>query len=191
MMEKTLVLIKPDGVQRGLVGEIISRFEKCGLKIISMKMVYADEEMASAHYEADEDWLKAVGEKQKKFYTNKGLKIEKSERELGVQVRNYLISYLQMSPIIALVIEGHNAVGHVRKMCGPTSPSDAHPGTIRGDYAFDTYLLADNSKRPIQNLIHSSGTKQEAEREIRIWFKKEELHAWKRVDEALLYRQGE
>jgi len=191
MMEKTLVLIKPDGVQRGLVGEIISRFERCGLKIIAMKMIYANKENAETHYEADEDWLNAVGEKQKKAYENQGLKIDKTERELGLQVRDYLISYLQMSPVVALIIEGHNAVKHVRKMCGETSPEHSMPGTIRGDYSFDTYALADSSKRPIQNLIHASGKPKEAEREIKIWFKPEEIHAWKRIDEALMYRKGE
>ncbi len=189
-MEKTLVLLKPDAVQRGLVGEIISRFERCGLKIIAMKMVYADKESAETHYEADEAWLKAVGEKQKKSYEKQGVKIDKTEIELGTRVREYLISYLQMSPVVALIIEGHNAVAHVRKMCGETSPEHSMPGTIRADYAFDTYALADNSKRPIQNLIHASGKPKEAEREIKIWFKPEEIHAWKRIDEALLYRQG-
>jgi nucleoside-diphosphate kinase len=190
MMERSLVLIKPDGVQRGLIGEIISRFERVGYKIIGMKMVYADEAAAKDHYAADEEWLDAVGKKQKEFYARQGLKLDKTERELGIQVRNYLIQYLQMSPIIALVVEGHNAVAHIRKICGATSPSDAVPGTIRGDFAFDTYVLADNSKRPIQNLIHASGKKEEAEREIKIWFKENELHAWKRIDEALLYRTG-
>ncbi len=191
MMEKTLVLVKPDGVQRGLVGEIIRRFEQCGLKIVAMKMVYADEAHAADHYEADEQWLEAVGKKQRAFYEKKGLKLDKENRELGLQVRDYLMSYLQMSPIVALVLEGHNAVDHVRKLCGATSPSDSMPGTIRGDLSFDTYLLADESKRPIQNLIHASGTVKEADREIRIWFTDDEIHAWKRIDEALLYRKGD
>lgn len=190
-MEQSLVLVKPDGVQRGLVGEIISRFERCGLKIIAMKMVYADEKMAGEHYIADDDWFEAVGKKQKTFYAKKGVKIDKTEKELGIQVRNLLIHYLQMSPVVALVVEGHNAVAHIRKLCGATSPSDAVPGTIRGDLAFDTYMLADESKRPIQNLIHASGTVEEAKREIKLWFKDEEIHAWQRVDEALLYRKGE
>ena len=190
-MEKTLVIIKPDGVQRGLVGEIISRFEKVGYKIIAMKMAYADKELAGKHYEADDEWVEEVGRKQRASYEKKGVKLEKNNKELGSQVRDYLISYISMSPVVALIIEGHNAIAHVRKICGPTSPQDSAPGTIRGDMAFDSYQLADSSERPIQNLIHASGSVEEAKREISLWFKPEDIHAWKRVDEILLYRKGD
>ncbi|MBD3209561.1 nucleoside-diphosphate kinase [Candidatus Woesearchaeota archaeon] len=188
--ERSLVLIKPDGVQRGLVGEILGRFERCGLKVIGMKMVYPSEKLAGTHYAADEEWLVAVGKKQKASYAKKGLKVQGMERELGVKVRGHLIDFLTMNPVVAFVLEGHNAVAHTRKLVGATSPGDASPGTIRGDLSFDTYELADNSARPIQNLIHASGTVDEAEREIKIWFKDEEIHDWARVDEALLYRRG-
>jgi nucleoside-diphosphate kinase len=190
MMERTLVLIKPDGVQRALVGEIISRFERIGFKIIGMKMVYADAQTAGEHYQADEEWLVAVGKKQKASYAKKGITLDKSERDIGMEIRSFLMSFISMSPIIALVIEGHNATAQVRKMCGATSPSDSAPGTIRGDYAFDSYQLADDLARPIQNLIHASENAKEAEREIKIWFKPAEIHAWERVDEVLLYRRG-
>lgn len=188
--EKTVVLIKPDGVQRGLVGEIFSRFERCGLKIVALKMVYPNEEVASAHYIADADWLEMVGKKQRSSYEEKGIKIDRPNVEIGHQVRKYLIDFLRLSPVIALVIQGHNAVSHVRKIVGATSPQDSLPGTIRGDYSFDTYELADTSRRPIQNLIHASGSVSDAEREIKVWFEPEEIHEWKRVDETLLYRQG-
>ena len=190
MKENTLVLLKPDAVQRGLVGEIITRFEKSGLKIVAMKMVYPNEQIAGNHYIADENWLKTVGEKQKEAYAKKGLTLNETERELGLKVRNQLIEFLTMSPVMAFVLQGHNAVKHVRKLVGSTSPGDSAPGTIRGDYAFDTYQLADASKRPIQNLIHASGEVQEAQREIKIWFNDEEIHEWTRLDEALLYRTG-
>lgn len=190
-MEKTLVIIKPDGVQRGLVGEIISRFEKIGYKIIAMKMAYADKELAGKHYEADDDWLEEVGRKQRASYGKKGVKLEKTNKELGNRVRDYLVDYISMSPVVAMIIEGHNAVAHIRKICGATSPQDSAPGTIRGDMAFDTYQLADSSERPIQNLIHASGSVEEAKREISLWFKPEDIHAWKRVDEILLYRKGD
>lgn len=191
MIQKTLVLVKPDGVQRGLVGEFLSRFERCGLKIIAMKMVYPSEKLAGDHYMADEEWLVTVGKKQKEAYSKKGITVDKAERDIGLLVRDQLIGFLTMSPIVALVFEGHNAVAHVRKIVGSTSPGDASPGTIRGDYSFDTYELADNSKRPIQNLIHASGKVDEAEREIKLWFNDDELHSWTRIDEALLYRKGE
>ena len=190
MIEKTLVLIKPDGVHRGLVGEIISRFEKPGFKIIAMKMLYANKELAGKHYQADDEWLEAVGEKQRVFYTKKGLKVEEDNKTIGHRVRKFLMDFLQMSPVVVLVIEGHNVVSHVRKICGATAPGDADPGTIRGDFALDTYQLADNLERPIQNLIHASGSVKEAEREIKIWFKPEEIHAWKKLDEIMHYRKG-
>lgn len=190
MIERSLVLIKPDGVQRGLVGEIIRRFEQCCLKIIGLKMVYASKEIAGEHYADDEEWMKAVGAKQKNAYEKKGVRVEKSEVELGRHVRNLLMDYISMSPVIAMVIEGHNAVAKIRKIVGATSPADAEPGTIRGDFAIDHYPLADVSKRPIQNLIHASGAVDEAEREIKIWFNDDEIFAWKRVDEDLVYRKN-
>ncbi len=191
MIEKTLVLIKPDGVHRGLVGEIISRFEKPGFKLIAMKMVYADKEIAGKHYEADDEWLEAVGEKQRKSYAKKGLKIKEDNKAIGHKIRKFLMDFISMSPVVALVIEGHNAVAHIRKICGATAPGDADPGTIRGDFALDTYQLADGLERPIQNLIHASGSVKEAEREIKVWFKPEELHAWKKLDEVMHYRKGD
>ncbi|MFA6072698.1 MAG: nucleoside-diphosphate kinase [Candidatus Woesearchaeota archaeon] len=188
--ESTLVILKPDAVQRGLVGEIVSRFEKCGLKIVGMKMVYPDEKLAGDHYIADENWLTTVGKKSKAAYEKKGITLDKTDREIGVEIRQYLIKYLTMSPVVALVIKGHNAVAHVRKIVGATSPGDAMPGTIRGDFSFDTYQLADDCTRPIQNLIHASGEVCETQREIKLWFKDVEIHDWRRIDEDLLYRRG-
>lgn len=190
MRERSLVLIKPDGVQRGLIGEIITRFEKCGIKIVGMKLVYPNEELAGNHYIADEEWLENVGVKQRKGYEKKGIKLEKTNKELGHQVRNNLLKYLTISPVLALVLEGHNVVKNVRKLVGPTNAEDAQPGTIRGDYTFDNYQLADSSNRPIQNLIHASGEVEEAQREIKLWFKEGEIHDWERIDEVILYRKG-
>ena len=189
MMEKTLVMIKPDGVQRALVGDIISRFEKCGLKIVAMKMLYATKEQAGKHYAEDEEWLISVGEKTLKGYEKRGEKLERTPLEQGQWVRQMLMEYISMSPVVALVFEGHNAVANVRKICGSTSPSDAQPGTIRGDYAIETFILADTLKRPVQNLIHASGTPEEAKREIKVWFDEDEMHVWQRVDEGFLYRK--
>lgn len=191
MIERSLVLIKPDGVQRSLVGEIISRFEKCGLKLIGMKMINASKEDAGKHYADDEEWLQSVGEKAKGAAEKRGEKVKETPMEIGNRVRDQLMHYITMSPAVALCIEGHNAVKKIRDIVGSTSPHDAAPGTIRGDYAIDSYQLADNSGRPIQNLIHASGAVDEAEREIKVWFTDEELHVWKRVDEDLIYRKVE
>ncbi|HDD70600.1 MAG TPA: nucleoside-diphosphate kinase [Candidatus Woesearchaeota archaeon] len=191
MKERTLVLLKPDAVQRGLIGEIITRFEKAGFKIIGMKLVWADEKTAGKHYADDENWLKSVGEKAKKSYEKKGKSTEMTELEIGQKIRSQLMDFISMSPSVALCIEGHGAIEKVRTLVGATAPMNAAPGTIRGDLSFDSYDLADVSGRPIQNLIHASDSKESAEREIKIWFKDEEIHAFERIDEPLLYRKVE
>jgi len=190
MKEKTLVLLKPDAVQRGLVGDIISRFEKSGFKIIGMKLIHADKETAGKHYANDEEWLKSVGAKTKKSYAEKGINMKETELEIGQRIRQQLMDFISLSPSVALCIEGHGAIEKIRLMCGSTAPINAAPGTIRGDYSFDSYGLSDKSGRPIQNLIHASDSKESAEREIKIWFNDKELQPYERVDEALLYRIG-
>ena len=189
MKERSLVLIKPDAVQRALVGEIISRIEKTTLKVIGMKMVYATPELAGEHYEADEEWLRAVGEKSIKSYEEKGTPIDTDPMEIGHRIRQQLMDFISMSPIVAICVEGYNAVATVRKLVGATAPEHSAVGSIRGDFAVDGYSLADVSGRPLQNLIHASGESKDAEREIKIWFKDDELHAYYRVDEALVYRK--
>ncbi|MEM3154865.1 MAG: nucleoside-diphosphate kinase [Candidatus Woesearchaeota archaeon] len=190
MIERTLVLLKPDAVQRALVGEILSRFERTGFKIVGLKMCYASKDVAGKHYADDEAWLTSVGEKMKKAYEAKGQKISDSPKEIGQRVRQQLIDFITMSPTVAVVLEGHDVINKVRTVVGDTAPSKAAPGTIRGDYSFDSYGLADISGRPIQNLIHASDSAESARREIDIWFKKDEIHPYQRVDEALLYRKG-
>jgi len=189
MIEKTLILLKPDCVQRGLIGEVISRFEKVGLKIIAMKMIYADKNMAGKHYADDDDWYESVGNKALASAKARGVTENRTTKEIGITIREMLMNYLTMSPVVALVLEGHGAVKLVRKIVGDTNPQTSAPGTIRGDYTIDSYALADMSNRPIQNLIHASGEVHEAEREIALWFDEEELHVWQRIDEALLYRK--
>jgi nucleoside-diphosphate kinase len=188
MKERSLVLIKPDGVKRALAGQIINRFEKCGLKIIGLKMVQATKELAGEHYADDKEWLLSVGEKALAAAEKRGEKMSETAMEIGQRVRSQLMDYITMSPVIAMCVEGHNAVAKVRKIVGATSPQDAEAGTIRGDFSIDSYVLSDNSGRPIQNLIHASGEVDEAEREIKVWFSEEELFDWKRVDEDLIYR---
>ncbi len=189
MMERTLVLLKPDAVQRALIGEILSRFERAGFKIIGLKMCYATKEVAGRHYVDDEDWLKSVGEKMKKAYEAKGQKIAEDAAAIGRRVRQQLMDFITMSPTVAVVVEGHDAINKIRALVGDTAPNKAAPGTIRGDFAFDSYGLADVSGRPIQNLIHASDSPESSKREIAVWFKKDELHPYQRVDEALLYRK--
>lgn len=191
MIERTLVLLKPDAVQRGLVGEIISRFEKPGFKIIGMKMVYADKDIAGRHYADDEAWLRTVGENTRKSLAAKGKdkNLEPDDMAIGRRVRSWLMEFISMSPTIALCVEGHGAIEKIRQIVGDTQPHKASPGTIRGDFALDSYAMADEATRPIQNLIHASDSKETAEREIAVWFKPNELYPYQRVDENLIYRK--
>jgi nucleoside-diphosphate kinase len=165
MTEKTLVLIKPDGVQRSLVGKIIERFENVGLKIIAMKMVWIDKEFAKKHY--TDDISKRRGEK----------------------VRNLLLDLITMGPIVAIALEGIEAVNLVRKMVGETEPSSAAPGTIRGDFAHVNFQHADKVEKAIRNLVHASGNKEEAKAELKLWFKDNEMHSYESVhDKHILHK---
>lgn len=179
-IEKTLVLIKPDGVVRSLAGKIISRFEETGLKIIAMKMVWADEDLAKKHYLLDENWAKTSFERTKATHEkeNKPLKF-KDHLEFGRTIQQWNADFLQEGPVIALVLEGPHAVEIVRKMIGSTEPRQAAIGTIRGDYAMsESYELSNAKERVLRNLVHASDSVETAQREIFIWFDKSELHTY-------------
>tara|TARA_Y100000310_G_scaffold311820_1_gene358495 strand:+ start:1206 stop:1775 length:570 start_codon:yes stop_codon:yes gene_type:complete len=181
-IEQTLVLLKPDAVQRSLAGKIISRFEDAGLKIVAMKMLQADNKLAQKHYPVDEEWSKAAFEKTKTSYEKQGKKLEyKSHLELGKDIQSWLINLLQESPVIAMVIEGPHAIELIRKMTGATEPSQAAPGTIRSDFAsVESYTVANVKKRAVRNLIHASDSPETAKKEIETWFNKDELHSYQK-----------
>lgn len=173
-MEKTLVLIKPDGMQRNLSEKIISRFEKTGLKITAKKTIQADESLAKNHYPLDEDWAKNVFKKSKASAEKEGRIMEfNNYMEMGKEIQLRLVNFLTESPVTALVLEGEKAVEVVRKLIGHTEPKQAPKGTIRGDFASEeSYQKADKEKRAIRNLVHASDSKKSAEREIALWFPK-------------------
>jgi nucleoside-diphosphate kinase len=175
--ERTLILIKPDGVQRGLIGKIISRFEETGLKIVGMKLIQADNVLAEKHYPLDDEWARGVYEKTLASYQKQGKEMQiKSHVELGKQIQSFLVNFLKESPVVALVLEGPFAIELVRKMVGSTEPRSALPGTIRGDFAsIEAYALADKNKRAVRNLIHASDSIDNAKREISTWFSEQEL----------------
>jgi nucleoside-diphosphate kinase len=186
--ERTLVIVKPDGVQRGLVGEIIKRYESVGLKLVGMKMLVPDEAHVESHYTLDENWRRVTGEKTIQSYREKGLK-PPSEDPLKITeaiLRN-LKKYLTCGPVIAMVWEGAHAVGIIRKITGGTEPLTSDVGTIRGDYVLDSYTMADTDDRAVRNLIHASGSVPEAKAEIAHWFKPEELTGYRMVHEEILY----
>ncbi|MDE1874558.1 MAG: nucleoside-diphosphate kinase [Patescibacteria group bacterium] len=187
--ERTLVVIKPDGVERSLVGEIIRRFERVGLKIVAMKMLVADQEFVKAHYTLDSGWMKGVGEKSIKAYIDQGKKHPISDDPLAVAevILRKLRSYITAGPVVAMVIEGAHAVKIVRKLVGSTEPLSSDVGTIRGDFVLDSYEMSDLDDRSIRNLIHASGSVAEAKREIAHWFKPDEIIEYRHVQEEILY----
>ena len=156
MIERTLVLIKPDGVQRCLTGRIIQRFEDVGLKIVGVKMTWVDKEFTRKHY---------AEHVEKHFYPG-------------------LEALLTVGPVIAMVLEGVHVISQVRKMVGATEPRSAQPGTIRGDFAHVSYEYADSKGVTLKNLIHASDSLKSAKREIKLWFKEEELHSYKTVHDV-------
>jgi nucleoside-diphosphate kinase len=186
--EKTLVILKPDAVARGVMGEILSRFEKVGLKVVAMKMLFASKEQLEEHYFKEDDWLI---EKGKSIIKNKGYAEDYDPKTAGKEIVDGLVSDMRLLPVLAMVLEGHNVVNVIRKMAGPTNVEEAMPGTIRGDYSHDTYGLANVSDRPIITVIHASGNVEEAKNEINIWFKPEEVHTYDKVDTKLHYRKGD
>ncbi len=187
--EKTLVIIKPDGVQRSLIGEIIKRYEQVGLKLIAIKMVIPTPEMAQAHYMVGgEEWLTSVGEKAMASYEKKGEKSPfATPRECGQAVLNRNARYMSAGPVVVMIWQGNRAVPLVRKMTGGTEPLSSDVGTIRGDYTLDSYGLADVGERSVRNLIHASGEVHEAEKEIAIWFKSEEILSYRLIADEILY----
>lgn len=187
-MEQTVVLIKPDGVKRGAVGDILSRFERVGLRIAAMKLVWVDEEFVGKHYRDDPKWYKSVGERLLEFYKENGKDANEDlgtsdPIELGKKVRQWLFVYITSGPVVAILLAGPHAVELVRKFVGPTYPLNAAPGTIRGDYHYDSPFLSNFGQRSVENLVHASGTVEEAEFEKKLWFKDSEIHNYKRAGE--------
>ena len=187
--ERTLVFIKPDGVQRSLIGEIVSRFERVGLKIVGIKMVVPSIEFVAGHCTLDPNWLRLVGEKSIKAYTDRGEKHPAGDDPLKVAdvILTKLKKYLASGPVVAFVLEGAHAVAVVRKLVGSTEPLSSDVGTIRGDFVLDSYPMSDLDTRAVRNLIHASGSVSEAEREIPYWFRPEEIVSYRHVQEKILY----
>lgn len=191
-MEQTLIIFKPDSVVRGLVGEIITRFEKVGLKIVGMKMLMVNREMADKHYPASrEDFIKGMGGKTLENYQKLGLDAKKEfgsddPKEIGLKIREWLVDMITAAPVITMVLEGPHAVELVRKIVGHTLPLMSAPGTIRGDYSYDSSYLANMGGRPIKNLLHASGNLEEAKFEVKLWYTDKELLSYTRVEEEIM-----
>ncbi|MBI2056396.1 MAG: nucleoside-diphosphate kinase [Candidatus Sungbacteria bacterium] len=190
--EKTFMLVKPDGVKRGLIGECLRRIEQRGLKIIAIKLIHASEEQARKHYPGTEEWLRGMGGKTLETYQKYG-KDAKAELgsddalEIGKMIYTWNTDFLTSGPVLALAISGIHAIDMVRKIVGKTIPAFAEMGTIRGDFSVDSPVLANDGKRAIHNLVHASGDHAEAEHELAHWFKPDEIHAYKRAEDEIMF----
>ncbi len=187
MIERTLILVKHDGVLRGLVGEVLKRFEQVGLKIAGLKMAKATDHLATHHYIITEEWMHALAEKTKKSYAEKGIDMKETPEQIAQRVQKMNKTFLQEGPIVAIVFEGPHAVELGRKIVGSTEPRQALPGTIRGDFALDSYMLSDKKGRSVRNIVHASGTKAEADREISLWFTTQELYSYQGMHDHHIY----
>lgn len=187
-IEQTVVLVKPDGVKRGLIGEILSRFEKVGFKVVAMKMVWVDRDHVAKHYKDEKQYLTTIGQRTLEDYQKFGFDAGETlgtddAYEIGRLVRSWNMDALTSGPLVAFLLEGINAVEIVRKMVGPTNVTIAPAGTIRGDFSIDTPVLATMKKRPIKTIVHASGNHEEAEFEKKLWFKEKEIYEYKRSGE--------
>jgi nucleoside-diphosphate kinase len=189
--ERTFVILKPDAVQRGLVGEITKRFERIGLKIVGLKMHMADEAKLWEHYSKDDAWYLKKGERIAENKKNLGHAVDKESIEYGKDIIRAVVNFMKSGPIISMVLEGNNAAAIVKRLVGSTEPSTADTGTIRGDYALDSYNLCDvDESRGMRNIIHCTDPADgegAQEREIGIWFTEQELVNYRLVTEAMLY----
>jgi len=190
--EQTLILIKPDGLKRGLAGEVLKRFESRGLKIVGMKMMKASAEHVKKHYLSTKEQLEGMGNKTLDTLKQNGLDPIKTmgtdiPLEIGKMINNWNFEFISSSPVVAIIVEGLHAVDMARKIAGTTLPFKADIGTIRGDFSVDSPILGNLNKRPVRNIVHASGSIEEAKREIKHWFLSKEIFDYQRTDEAVMF----
>lgn len=190
--ERTLVLVKPDGVMRGLTGEVVGRIEQRGLKVIAMKMLQVERAHLEKHFPTDPEWVKGLGNKGLKTFAE--YKLDPVEQmgsddpaTIGGKVKESLFAYMSSGPIVAMVVEGIHAIDMVRKIAGATLPVFADIGSVRGDYSVDSPAVANVEGRAIKNIMHASENAEEATNEINLWFSADELHDYKRAAEDTMY----
>lgn len=187
-LERTLVIVKPDGVQRGLIGEVIKRYENVGLKLVGIKMAVADAEKIEQHYTLDPEWRRVTGEKTIESYKKKGMQPPSEDPlEITAVILANLKTYMTAGPVVLMVWQGAHAVKVIRKITGGTEPLTSDVGTIRGDYVLDSYQMSDTDNRAVRNVIHASGSPEEADMEIKHWFMPSELIDYRLVGEQIIY----
>ena len=186
-IERTLIAIKPEAIQRQLIGEFTTKFEKRGLKLIACKMLAPNKELIEKHYPDDENWYLATGTKTLKNYQERGVKVTIGPIEIAKIVHQRLIDHFLNRPMILMIWEGPHAIALGRKTAGATNPLIADIGSIRGDYSLESYELADDIERAAHTLVHASENSSEAEREIKIWFKDNEIYDYDLITETVFY----
>jgi nucleoside-diphosphate kinase len=185
--ERTFVIIKPDGIQRSLVGEIIKRFERTGLKIVGMKFGMLDSKKIWEHYNKDDAWFVKKGAKIAEDRKANGLSADKEPIEYGKDIIRALEKFMTSGPVVSMVLQGNQAVAVVKKLVGETEPATSDVGTIRGDLTIDSYAIAAVDDRAVRNLIHCSDSVDEAKREIALWFTNNDIVSYRLIPEAVLY----
>ena len=186
--ERTLIILKPDGLQRSLMGEIIKRYEQVGLKLTAVKMLVPTADQIEKFYTLDPNWRRVTGEKTIKGYQDKGLTPPSTDPlAITAVILEGLKKYMTSGPVVATVWQGAHAVKIGRKITGGTEPLASDVGTIRGDYVLDSYQMSDTDKRAVRNLVHASGSPDEAEAEIAHWFKPEEILSYRLIGEQIIY----
>ncbi len=185
--ERTLIIVKPDGIQRSLMGEILMRIERTGLKFVAMKFLLPEADQCWKHYNKDEEWFLKKGARIVDDRTTHGLPIEKEAVEYGKDIIQSNVDFFTSGPVLAAVIEGNQSVAIVKKLVGGTEPTTSDVGTIRGDFTVDSYALSSLDNRAVRNLIHCSDSPEEAEREIPIWFTSTDIIGYRLVQEQVLY----
>jgi nucleoside-diphosphate kinase len=185
--ERTFVLLKPDAIQRGLIGEVVHRIERTGLKLVALKIMIATREQAMGHYFKDDTWCEEKGSRTVAAIKASGKRPKKSAIEYGRDIVRALADFITSGPVVVMIWQGNEAIAVVRKLAGGTEPTTSDVGTIRGDLTIDSYRMANVDSRAVRNLIHCSDKPEEAEREIKIWFKKEEQVNYRLLNEEILY----
>lgn len=194
LKEQTIVLIKPDGVKRGLIGKVLTRFEESGLKIVALKMVWIDKEMAQKHYpDSRTELLTGIGKKTLETYEKYGRDTEeelgtKDPLEIGRMVNKWNIEFVTEGPVVAILLEGLHAIDNVRMIAGNTLPTFAEPGTVRGDYSVDSPALANAEQRAVRNIMHASGIPEEAKYEKQLWFHNDEIQEYEVAAHTAMFK---
>lgn len=185
--ERSLVILKPDAIQRSLMGTIISRIENTGLKFVAMRLIVPKAEQCWTHYNKDEEWFMKKGTRVVEDRKAQNLPIEKEAMEYGKDIIQANVDFFTSGPVLAFIVEGNQSVAIVKKLVGGTEPTTSDVGTIRGDLTVDSYALSSIDNRAVRNLVHCSDSPEEAEREIPIWFEESEILKYRLVQEQILY----